>query len=76
MRVEFAAAVRGRAAASSSTLQASLEVPEPGLDPVGGLPHLVDAAQELVELGPVDEIAAFLLQIFGNVLAGGAPRAA
>src|ERR1700681_2887121 len=74
--VEFAAAVRGPEDASTGTLQALLEAPEPGFDPIGGFPQLVDAVQELFQLRLVHEIAAFFLQIFGDIFAGRAAGAA
>ncbi len=56
-------------------LRALLEPHQARLDPVDASRTLVDAAQELLHFGFRDQVAAFLLQVFGDVLAGGAPRA-
>ena len=58
---------------TSRGLEPPLEAGEARLDAIGGLAQLVDAAQELLDLGLAHEIAALLVQILGDVLAGRAP---
>src|SRR5580692_7479021 len=76
----FATAGRELADASGQAFferahQGPLDSSESRLDPVGGFPRDVDAAQEFLQLSSGYQIAAFLLQVFGDVFAGDAPRA-
>jgi hypothetical protein len=55
-----------------SCCSTALEACKPRFDPVRRLAQLIDLREELLDLGLACEIAAFLLQVFGEVLAGGA----